>query len=364
MGMVDLGHDPDTGKRLRKTVYGRKEQDVVDKLTEELAKRKRGEQPKPGRRTVEEFLQSWLKRVDVKPRTLEHYELVVRKHIVPVIGSKTLSKLTAKDVEQLLANRRKAGLAPRSVHHVRAVLRNALKKAQRDRLVAYNVASEADAPAVPTIEMKSLTPEHVKVFLRAVKGRPLEALYVTTLAVGLRQGEGLGLRWSDLDLNAGTLRVTRALQWIRPRGERHGVPTLVEPKSRSSRRALTLPAVALEALRAHRKRWVDEKLRIGDRWLNEWDLVFTGPMGEPLNPKTVWKDYRDVLKSADLPLIRYHDLRHSCASLLLLHGVPARMVQEILGHSSINLTLGTYSHVLPGLREQATAAMDAVLGAR
>ena len=361
-GVVDLGRDPDTGKRLRKTVYGHKEQEVVDKLTEELAKQKRGEQPKPGRRTVEEFLQSWLKRVDVKPRTLEHYELVIRKHILPTIGSKTLAKLSANDVEHLLANRRRAGLSPRSVHHVRAVLRNALRKAVRDRLVTFNVASMADPPVVPTVEMRTLTPEQVTLFLRAVKGRRLEALYVTTLAVGLRQGEGLGLRWSDIDLDAGTLRVTRALQWIRPQGQRRSVPTLVEPKSRSSRRAVDLPAVALEALRAHRKRWIDERLQLGDKWLNEWDLVFVGPMGEPLNPKTVWKDYRDVLKSASLPLIRYHDLRHSCASLLLLHGVPARMVQEILGHSSISLTLGTYSHVLPGLREQAKAAMDAVLG--
>ncbi|MGI0129106.1 MAG: tyrosine-type recombinase/integrase [Thermoplasmata archaeon] len=361
-GLVDLGPDPDTGKRLRKAVYGRTQQEVVDKLTEELAKHKRGEQPKPGRRTVEEYMQSWLKRVDVKPRSLEHYELVVRKHIVPIIGSKTLAKLTPNDVELLLANRRKAGLSPRSVHHVRAVLRNALRKAVRDRLVPFNAASMADAPEVPMVEMHTFTPEEVRVFLHAVRGRRLEALYVTTLAVGLRQGEGLGLRWSDIDLERGTLRISRALQWIRPQGQPHAVPTLVEPKSRTSRRAVELPAVALEALRAHRKRWVDERLHLGDKWLNEWDLVFVGPMGQPLNPKTVWRDYRDVLKSAGLPLIRYHDLRHSCASLLLLHGVPARMVQEILGHSSISLTLGTYSHVLPGLREQAKAAMDAVLG--
>jgi integrase len=363
-GNVDLGRDPDSGKRLRKTVYGRSHQEVVDKLTEELAKQKRGEQPRPGRRTVGEFMQSWLKRVDVKPRTLEHYELVVRKHIVPFIGSKTLAKLTANDVELLLTNRRKAGLSPRSVHHVRAVLRNALRKAVRDRLVPFNVASMADAPKVPMIEMKTFTPEQVRVFLDAVRGRRLEALYVTTLAVGLRQGEGLGLRWSDIDLEAGTLRVSRALQWIRPQGQASAVPMLVEPKSRTSRRGVDLPAVALEAMRAHRMRWIDERLHLGDKWLNQWDLVFVGPMGEPLHPKTLWRDYRGVLKSAGLPLIRYHDLRHSCASLLLLHGVPARMVQEILGHSSISLTLGTYSHVLPGLREQAKAAMDAVLGAR
>lgn len=355
LGVVD-------GKRQRQKVYGKTQAEVQARLTAILARKGEGTLPKPGRLTVETFLTSWIAGLHKRPRTWEHYELNVRKHIVPTIGSKSLAKLTATDVEKMMALKLSEGLSPRSVHHMRAVLRNALRKAVRDRLVAHNVAAEADPPDVPMVEMQTLTPEQVKVFLRAVRGRRLEALYVTTLALGLRQGEVLGMRWSDIDLDAGTMRVTRALQWVRPVGQRHAEPVLAEPKSRTSRRALTLPSVAIDALRAHRKRWADEKLRLGERYLNEWDLVFVGPQGEPLNPKTIWTEFHEeILASAGLPMIRFHDLRHSCASLLLLHGVPARMVQEILGHSSISLTLGTYSHVLPGLREQATAAMDAVL---
>ena len=129
-----------------------------------------------------------------------------------------------------------------------------------------------------------------------------------------------------------------------------------------SRRTLGLPEPLLEALRQHRARWRDEKLALGPRWLDAWDLVFVGPHGEPLKPWEVLAELHVVLERAGLPRIRFHDLRHSCASLLLLHGVPARMVQEILGHSSIGLTLGTYSHVLPGLREQAVRAQAAILG--
>ncbi|MFI5281741.1 MAG: tyrosine-type recombinase/integrase [Candidatus Dormibacterales bacterium] len=361
IGVADLGVVD--GKRCRQKVYGKTQAEVQKRLADILHKKEDGTLPKPGRLTVEAWLKTWLAGVHKRPRTFEHYELVVRKHIVPLIGSKPLAKLTASDVERLMAAKLAGGLSPRSVHHVRAVLRNALRKAVRDRLISHNVAAEADAPDVPMVEMQTLTPEQVKVFLGAVTGRRLEALYVTTLALGLRRGEVLGLRWSDINLDAGTLRVSRALQWIRPIGQRRSEPALVEPKSRTSRRALSLPSVALESLRAHRRRWADEKLRLGDRYLNEWDLVFVGPQGEPLNPKTIWSEFHEeILVGAGLPLIRFHDLRHSCASLLLLAGVPARMVQEILGHSSIGLTLGTYSHVLPGLREQAVRAQNAMLG--
>ena len=363
--VADVGRIDGKRKRLTRYAGMGKKRELADWLNDTLRDRKHDELPRQGRETVAGWMATWLEGLDVRPRTREHYEGNVRLHICGPkgIGAIALAKLTAADVEKFLAERRRAGLAPRTVHHLRAILRNALRKAVRDRLIAHNVASEADAPKVAQLEMQTLTPEQVKIFLAAVKPRRLEALYVITLALGLRQGEALGLRWSDINLDAGTLRVTRSLQWIRPAGQRRAEPMLVEPKSQTSRRALALPAVALEALRAHRKRWVDEKLRLGDRYLNTWDLVFVTEAGLPINPKAVWTEFHEeILAGAGLPLIRFHDLRHSAASLLLLHGVPARMVQEILGHSSISLTLGTYSHVLPGLREQATAAMDAVLG--
>jgi integrase len=228
--------------------------------------------------------------------------------------------------------------------------------------VSRNVARLARPPRVVKEDVPSLSSAQVKDFLVAIKGNRLEALDVATLGLGLRQGEVLGLRWSDIDLERSVLRVSHALQWIRPARGKAGVPTLVEPKSRTSRRTLDLPPIVADALRAHRARWRDEKLALGPRWLNDWNLVFTGSHGEPLNPKVVWEDHRAALKTGGLPLLRFHDLRHSCASLLLLNHVPAKMVQEILGHSSITLKLDTYSHVMRELREQAVAAQTSMLG--
>ncbi len=361
LGIVD-------GKRSRKTLYGKTQRDVVDRLTETLDGHQHGTLPKSGKLTVAQWLTSWLRSVqareDVRRRTYEHYELIVRRHLVPTIGSRPLAKLTPRDVEAMLGGRLKAGQSTRSAHHIRAVLRNAIRDAERDGLVSRNVASLARPPRVVKEEMKTLTPTQVDAFLEALSDDRLAAMYVVTLGLGLRQGEVLGLRWADIDLDAGALRVTHALSWIRPAGEHAAQPHLVEPKSEESRRTLRLPKSVTAALREHRARWVDEKLAHGERWLNEWDLVFVGPAGEPLNPRTVWSDFRGKLTAAHLPAIRFHDLRHSAASLMGAKHVPARVVQKILGHSSISLTLQTYSHVFAEQHEEAAAIMDDILGGR
>lgn len=364
VGVADLGVVD--GKRRRLTLYGKSKRDVSDRLNETLRDHQRGVLPKGGKLTVEQWLTSWMRSIEssVRARTLEHYSGIVRLHLVPAIGKRPLGKLSPTDVEAMLSAQVKGGMSPRSAHHVRAVLRNALKGAERDGLVSRNVASLARPPRMVKEEMKTLAPDQVDAFLEALNGDRLAAMYVVTLGLGLRQGEVLGLRWSDIDLDAGALKVTHSLQWIRPAGERQAAPHLVEPKSEESRRSLRLPKSVTAALRDHRARWRDEKLAHGERWLNEWDLVFVGPSGEPLNPRTVWSDFRRKLAAAQLPAIRFHDLRHSAASLLGAKHVPARVVQKILGHSSISLTLQTYSHVFAEQHDEAAAIMDDILGGR
>jgi integrase len=349
LGVVD-------GKRRQQKFYAKTQAEAQRRLTDHLAKKEAGTLPKPGRLTVADWLASWLKSLDKRPRTIEHYESNVRLHIVPLIGSKVLGKLTASDVEQMLAELRKRGAAPRSVHHARAVLRNALKKAVRNRLVPYNVAAESDAPKVPHEEMKTFDRDQVRQLLEALKGSHLEALFVLAVGLGVREGELLGTRWSDIDLDRGVLRITRGLQRV----SREFI--LVEPKSRTSRRALPLSAPAVEILRAHRAWWVNEKLRLGSHWIDEWDLVFVGTQGEPLHAKAVWREWRRILKASGLPVIRIHDLRHTAGTLLREAGVDAKVVQETLGHSSISTTLDTYGHVTPGLRELGVAAQARILG--
>ncbi len=233
----------------------------------------------------------------------------------------------------------------------------------RNRLVPYNVAAESDPPKVPHEEMQVLDLDQVKQLLETLRSSELEALFVLSVGLGSRQGELLGLRWTDVDLDRGVIHINRSLQWIHAKeGDRRRVAALVEPKSRSSRRALPLSPPAITAMREHRKRWANEKLRLGDHWLNAWDLVFVGAQGEPLHPKAVWREWRRILAAGKLPTIRPHDLRHTAGTLMREQGVDIKVIQEFLGHSSISTTLDTYGHVTPGLREQAVGAQAVILG--
>jgi integrase len=361
--VVDLGIVDGKRKREWRYVGMDRKKELVSWLNEMLGKKQAGTLPKRSGLTVEAWLRTWLDGLDVRPRTKESYEGYCRLHLIPGLGSKHLSKLTAADVDRFLAERRDAGLAPRTRHHLRSILRNALKKAVRDRLVTYNVAAEATAVSVPKEEMKTLDSDQVRQLLAALDGSELEAFFVLAVGLGAREGELLGLRWTDIDLERGVLHINRSLQWIHAKaGDRHRVAALVEPKTRTSRRALQLSAPAIEALREHRAHWRDKKLELGERYLNEWDLVFVGALGEPLHPKAVWREWRRVLAAAQLPTIRPHDLRHTAGTLMRERDVDPLVIQQVLGHSNIATTLGAYGHVTPGLRKQAVDAQAAILG--
>ena len=227
-------------------------------------------------------------------------------------------------------------------------------QANRWGLVARNVAKLVDPPRQVRHEIQPLSVDEARVLLDAAQTDRLGALYSVALAMGLRQGEALGLRWRDVDLDLGMLQVTYQLQRI------NGEAKLVEPKTRLSRRSLALPATILLALREHRQRQLEERLLAGRRWV-ESGLVFTSTIGTPLDGTNVTKSFQRLLARAGLPKRRFHDLRHSCATLLLVQNVAPRVVMEVLGHSQISLTMNTYSHVLPTLKREAADQMDALL---
>jgi integrase len=355
------------GKRRQMKHYTKTQAEAQAWLTQQLAKKDAGTLPKPGRLTVADWLTSWLAGLDVRPRTREHYEGNVRLHLIPGLGSKPLGKLTAADVERFLTERKAAGLAPRTRHHLRAVLRNALKKAVRDRLIPFNVAAEAAAPKVPRDEMQTFDYAQVERLLESVRDSPLEGLFVLQVGLGIRGGELLGLTWKDVDFDRGVLHINRSLQWVRVAdgGTRRRDVDLGEPKSKMSRRALPLSTPALEALRAHRKRQLQRQKDIVDEksvWLNDRHLVFVGDHGEPLHQKAVWREWRRILAAADLPTIRPHDLRHTAGTLMRDQDVDIKVIQETLGHSSVSTTLDTYGHVTPGMRKRGLAAQTVILG--
>ena len=202
-------------------------------------------------------------------------------------------------------------------------------------------------------EQRMLTADEARGFLDAIRGDRLEALFSVALALGLRQGEALGLRWQDIELEAGTLAVRTTLQRTDGRYE------LAEPETEKSRRTLPLPPPVVERLREHRRRQNEERLHAGPLW-QDWDLVFSRDDGSPLDRAAVSRHLRTIVIAADLPPVRFHDLRHSCASLLLAQGVSMKVIQETLGHSSIATTGNIYAHVIPELQSEAAAKMAAV----
>ena len=354
MARVDLGWQD--GKRRRKTLYGRTKREVQDKLRETLHRTEKGLPPIPEQETVGAFLRRWLEivRGKVRPRTHKSYEQVVRIHLEPGIGRVRLAKLTPLDVSAWFESRHAAGVGGRTIHYARAVLRAALNQALKWELVSRNVASLTDPPRYRAREIAPLTPEQTRKFLAAVAGHRLEALFTVAVGLGLRLGEALGLPWDAVNLDAGTLSVRQTL-------ERAGKqPRFGEPKSARGRRTITLPRIVTAALRKHRTRQLQDRLISGERW-NDSGLVFTTEAGAPLDGCNVNRTFKAVLRRAGLPAIRYHDLRHTAATLLLAQGVDPRTIMETLGHSQISLTLNTYAHVVPALQRKAAAKMDDIL---
>jgi integrase len=308
------------------------------------------------------FLDQWLREwvcPTVRPSTYVNYASIVRIHLAPGLGHLPLARLTPQQVQAFLNAKSNGKLAPRTVAYMRAVLRQALGQAERWGLVTRNAARLAEPPRVPRREVRPLSPDQARLFIEAIRSDRLEALYLVALGAGLRQGEILGLTWTDIDFEGATLTVRNALQRV------NGQLTLVEPKSVTSRRVVALPRVVLDALHAHRTRQREDRLLAGSRWHDDpRGFVFTTTVGTPMDGIAVTRRFQALIAGAGLPRQRFHDLRHACASLLLAQGVSPRVVMETLGHSQISLTLNTYSHVIPALGRAAAEQMDAVLAAR
>jgi len=353
---LHLGYE--AGRRRRKSFYGHTRREVQEQLTRALRDQQQGiPVATDERQTVEQYLRRWLTdavRPSVRASTYAAYEMHLRLYLIPELGRIPLARLTPQHVQALINAKLRSGLAPRSVLHMRAVLRRALNQALRWGLVPRNVATLVDPPRVPRYEVQAITPQQARAFLDAVRGDRLEGLYTVALAVGLRQGEVLGLRWEDLDLEGGFLTVRHALQRVGGRLQ------LVEPKTRLSCRTIAMPPLVVGALREHRKRQLQERLWAGSRW-HEGGYVFATTIGTPLDGTNVTHHLQALLLGADLPRQRFHDLRHACASLLLAQGVHPRVVMEMLGHSQIGLTMNTYSHVIPALKREAADQMEAIL---
>jgi integrase len=351
-GMVDLPPGPN-GQRRRRKVTGHNRKEVAAKL--EQARREVAAGVVVDKRlTVGDYLADWLDRReqadDVTPATIRNYRDVTRLYLTPAIGTVKLDALTPQQVEQMTAAMMKGApgrrpVAARTAALARAVLRKALTDAAREGMVARNVAQMARAPRQPRREGRTLSPTQAKTLLAAVADHRLAAAFVVSLMLGLRRGELLGLHWSDVDLDAGTLTVRHQLQRVA------GELVIVDTKTAGSVRRLALPGPALDALKRHR----------GANPGLPGALIFTSETGTPMDPDNWRRLVYNVTEKAFGERWGPHELRHSAASIMLAAGVPLKMVSEVLGHSSIRITADIYSHVL-GTDRTAADAMAKVLG--
>jgi integrase len=358
-GFVSMGRK-ENGRRDRRHVSGAKRADVVAKVRAIEAKRDAGMVDAAGRApTVGEWLDHWLDNIasrKVRARTLESSRSTVRLHLRPGIGHHRLDRLQPEHLERLYAALAEKGLSPASILRAHRVLSRAVRVASQRGKVARNVATLVDPPAVKRPQRAlPLSAAEAREVMSAAHSHRNAARWTVALAVGLRQSEALGLRWSNVDLDNGTLSVRRGLH--RVRGQ---CLIYEEPKADRSRRTLALPAQLVDALRAHRAAQLEERITAGPLW-QDHDLVFAQPNGRPIERKSDWRAWKTLLRDAGVREVRLHDGRHTAATLLLSEGVHPRVVMEVLGHAQMRTTTDTYSHVLPALGRDAAERMGNAL---
>ena len=363
--VVNLPRGDDGRRRqLWRSVKGTKK-DAEALLVQLLHQRDTGIDLPPGKLTVGDFLTRWLNDFavpNVTPKTLRFYTDIVERHLIPALGAIMLAKLRPRHLiayyAKALAEGRldgRGGLSPRSVAHHHAVMHRALTHAVQWQLLAHNPAESVDPPTARRRELVALHPDRIGVLLEAADATEIGPLVRVALLTGLRRGEQLGLRWSDLDLDNRVLRVAQTVQWFPRQGFVFG-----PPKTSGSRRAVSLSPETVAAFKLVRARQAEDRLRLGPAY-DDADLVFATTAGGPIDPSNLRRAWLPIAKAAGLPGLRWHDLRHGHATLMLQQGTHPKVVSERLGHSGVAITLDTYTSALPGLQAEAADQLDSTV---
>lgn len=334
------------------TVKGSKK-DAEKKRTEILHQLDSGTFIKPGKITMSEYLERWLKdyaKPNLSPRSYERYSGIIYRHITSDIGNIALNALRPEHLQKHYTNMLNNGLSVRTVKYHHAVIHKSLQTAMKWGLLSRNVSDNADIPRVHQKEMQTWNKYEVNRFLEFAEGSPYYVLFHTALFTGMRRSELLGLKWQDVGIDQ--IYVSRSLHQLKD-----GTFIFTQPKSEKSRRTVALGPSSLLTLIEHKEKQKLIRISLG-LLLDENDLVFGTPEGKPFRPNTITRSWSTIAKKAGLKVIRLHDARHTHASLMLKQGVHPKIVQERLGHSSIQITLDTYSHVAPGLQQAAAKSFE------
>lgn len=367
---VTLGRHPQTGKPKRVFFYGATRAEVAEKLTVALAGVQNGTFVEPTRVTVSQWLDVWLqkyKKPELRPTTFDSYETMIRVHLTPAIGALQLKDLRSDQLQHLYNEKTKAGLSATTVRYIHTVARMALAQAVKNGLVPRNVAEATTRPRQVKKDIQPLTLEQVSLLFKTIEADRLFPAICLEFNTGLRRGELLALRWQDINLKDETLTVRQGLVRVTNHGAHDGkrktALVFQEPKTSSSRRTIPLSEEVLAELKRWKSRQAQEKLQLGQGY-QDIGLVFCQENGTPLEPRNFTRRFAVMLQRAGLPNIRFHDARHTFATLMLELGEPARVVQQILGHSKIAMTLDTYSHVSLDMERKAAARLTEALKLR
>ena len=364
---IDLGRGID-GRRQRKYGYAETQSDAVDLLRRLGGRAVDGQLLSTSTPTVARFLEDWFAtNSDTwRPSTRRSYRGAIDGHLVKAFGPLRIESLSPQTIQRWLTQHKEEHGPRRRIALAHAVLRSALAEARRLQLVSINAAELVKVPKPKARPIAPLTVDEAAAFLTAADTHRLGALFSVALACGLRLGEACGLVWQDVNLETGELQVRQQLQAV-------GKRLVLQPlKTETSRRTLVLPNVCLKALKAHRTRQLEERLKAGERWVDS-GLVFATyrtykpgkglrrKVGAGLHPRNVTRVLFDLFDAADIPRRRFHDLRHSAASLLIAAGVELVEVSKLLGHSDIRITGTLYTHLVKQTQRRPRAVMDAVL---
>ena len=349
------GRDPGTGKQIQKSISGKTQKEVSQKLKSITTSLDDGTYVAPCKLTVGQWLDIWSSEYlsSVKPRTADLYKGVVNARIKPGIGALKLDALTPHVIQTYCNDLSREGLAPKTVKNIHGILHKALQQAVINSYIKNNPADSTVLPRVNRRDIKPLDEEQISVFLKTIQGHEYCDLFTVTLFTGMREGEALGLLWDCVDFETGTIKVDKQLQLIRgSRGQYQMVPT-----KNSKSRTITLAPSVVKILRNVKHKQLENKMFYGAAWENS-GFVFTNELGHHLFASTVYKSFKRVMEEIGSPETRFHDLRHSYAVASIRSGDDIKTVQDNLGHATAAFTLDVYGHVTQQMKQESANRME------
>lgn len=354
-----VGRDPGTGRQMQKSVYGDTQQEARKVMAQAIAALDEGAYMEPSKFTVGKWLDTWYAEYlgGVKVRTKEQYEMQIRVHIKPAIGAVKLSALTPVMIQKLYNDIQRKGLSPKTIKNLHGVLHKALAQAVRLGFLRSNPASASILPRINKAGIKPLDSAQLTNFLKAIEGHPMERLFIVTVFTGLRMGEALGLTWDCVDFISGTIYIKQ--QWQRKTNS--GGEHVFAPLKNDKTRTLAPASFVMDTLQQQRKEQLAMRLCAGNEWHNENDFVFTGETGAYFIDRTVYNTFKRFAKQIGVPDARFHDLRHTYATLALKNGDNVKDVSEALGHATVAFTMDVYGHVTDEMKRASAARMDACI---